>query len=70
MSVCLFFMHFDIVRANAIKLFRNSSFIKRKVESYFSPKNTGPPPVTGPSIYRTNDVAAFCSIEELLSSTL
>ena len=36
----------------------------------FVEKNIGPPPAKGPPVYLTNEITAFGSIEELLSSTL
>jgi hypothetical protein len=42
MFACLFFMDFDTVRANAIKLCRIYSFVQRKINDYFLPKKNNP----------------------------
>jgi hypothetical protein len=66
LSVCLFFMHFDTVRANATKLCRVYSFVQRKTNNYFLPKKIDHPPAKGRTIYLTNEIAAFGSIREVL----
>jgi hypothetical protein len=38
LSVCLFFMHLDTVRANATKLFRDHPLIQEEVNGYFLSK--------------------------------
>ena len=52
MSVCLFAMHLDRVRASAAKLSRNPPLIPEKVVGYFFPGNfkSFPPPQRPPSV--------------------
>ena len=69
LSVCMFFMHLDTVRANATKLFRNPHLIQEKVSSHFFPKRVVPPPAKSMPMWLTNQIAAFSSVKELLSST-
>ncbi len=67
LSVFMFFMHFDTVRANATKLCRIYSFVQRKVNDYFLPKKIDHPPAKGRTMYVTNEIAAFGSIGEVLA---
>jgi hypothetical protein len=70
LSICLFVMHFHTIRANAIKLSSNSSFIKEKVKDYFFPESIGSSSAKSPPLCLTNQISATGSIGELLSSTL
>jgi len=45
--VCLFFMHLDTVRANAMKLSRNGVYKQGKVDVYFVPKKINRTLATG-----------------------
>ncbi len=67
--VCMFFMHFDTVRASASKLSRDHPLIQEKVKDYFLSKKIDLPPSKGLPVYLTNQIAAFNSIEKLLNST-
>ena len=61
LSVCLFFMHMDTVRASAAELSRNPLLNQKKVEAYFFPKikfSLPPPPPRHP-LFPTNGIAAF-----------
>ena len=48
MFVCLFFMHFHTIQANATKLSMNLPLIQEKVNGYFLSEKIGPSPSKRP----------------------
>ena len=70
--VCLFVLHaFGHGTSKCNQTFQGpSSHPGGGQRLLFVENNVGPPPTKGPPVYLINEIAAFGSIEELLSSML